>query len=150
MKLKLEIYGLPQPGGSKTAFLHRRTGKLHVKDSNPLAASWKGLVIEQAALTLDLTAGPKIARDKPIAIHCRFYLPRPKGHFGSGKNADKLKATSPRYPTTKPDATKLWRSTEDALTGIIWHDDSQIVLQRIDKVYADTRPVGATIIVSVP
>lgn len=37
--------------------------------------------------------------------------------------------------TVKPDATKLWRSTEDALTGIAWRDDAQISVQVVEKRY---------------
>ena len=36
------------------------------------------------------------------------------------------------------------RSTEDALTGIIWRDDSQVVEHRIRKVYVERDP-GAEI-----
>jgi Holliday junction resolvase RusA-like endonuclease len=54
------------------------------------------------------------------------------------------------YPTNPPDATKLLRSTEDALTGIVWKDDKLIVDQLVSKNYQ--RPgiyPGAKITVSV-
>jgi Holliday junction resolvase RusA-like endonuclease len=35
-----------------------------------------------------------------------------------------------------PDTTKLVRSTEDALKGICWRDDSQVVYQVASKEYA--------------
>lgn len=46
--------------------------------------------------------------------------------------------SAPHYPAVKPDATKLVRAVEDALTGICWRDDAQIVNQDVRKRYADT------------
>ena len=63
--------------------------------------------------------------------------PRPKGHFRSGRNAGQLKDDAPEYPTSKPDATKILRAVEDALTGVLWRDDSQIVRHQISKDYGD-------------
>jgi Holliday junction resolvase RusA-like endonuclease len=39
-------------------------------------------------------------------------------------------------PVVMPDATKLLRGLEDALTGVVWHDDAQIVSQHVEKRYA--------------
>jgi Holliday junction resolvase RusA-like endonuclease len=41
------------------------------------------------------------------------------------------------HPTVKPDLTKLLRAVEDALTGVVWRDDSQIIHQVVNKEYAD-------------
>ena len=64
-------------------------------------------------------------------------MPRPKGHYRTGKNALILRKNAPEHPTTKPDATKLLRSTEDALTGILWKDDAQIWCQNVTKTYGE-------------
>ncbi len=65
-----------------------------------------------------------------------FFVTRPREHYGSGKNANILKPSAPSHPTGRPDVTKLIRSTEDALTGIVWRDDAQIVEQIGHKGYA--------------
>jgi hypothetical protein len=70
-----------------------------------------------------------------IAVEVVFKMPRPQSHLGRAGNP---LPSAPAFHTTRPDATKLWRSTEDALTGIMWSDDAQIVLQTIQKRYADT------------
>jgi Holliday junction resolvase RusA-like endonuclease len=44
-----------------------------------------------------------------------------------------LRASAPRYPTGRPDVLKLARACEDALTGVIWRDDAQIVVERLYK-----------------
>jgi crossover junction endodeoxyribonuclease RusA len=76
-------------------------------------------------------------------------MPRPKGHYGSGKNELTVKNSAPKYPDKKPDCTKLLRALEDALTGILWIDDSQVVRQVVGKSYADTgdAKIGAHVFV---
>lgn len=45
------------------------------------------------------------------------------------------------YPSVKPDIDKLERATLDALTGILFADDSQVVSSRTAKVYGDVERV---------
>ena len=40
-------------------------------------------------------------------------------------------------PTKKPDADNILKAVGDALNGVAWDDDSQIVSVRVDKWYAD-------------
>lgn len=82
--------------------------------------------------------GWKITRE-PVWVSFEFVFARPKGHFGSGRNAGKLKPSAPRWPTAKKDdRTNCLKSTEDALTGIVWHDDSQVVDGPSRKSYGET------------
>ncbi len=71
----------------------------------------------------------------PLELRITFYLPRPRGHYGTGKKAGVIKGSAPAYPAVRPDASKLTRSSEDSLKGIAWRDDSQIVVQKIRKEY---------------
>lgn len=73
----------------------------------------------------------------PLAVEFRFVRARPQGHFGTGRNAGTLKPNAPRYPIVRPDALKLARVAEDALTGVLYADDAQIVEERLLKVYGD-------------
>lgn len=76
----------------------------------------------------------------PIYVCVAFFMPRPKYHYA------KDGSVKPRYRyerhVIKPDATKLWRCAEDALKGIWWGDDSQIVSQVVTKRYADSEGPG--------
>lgn len=82
----------------------------------------------------------------PVKLEITFYLARPKGHYRTGKHAGEVKESAPQYPATRPDTSKLVRSTEDALTEAgVYKDDSQVVTLVAMKRYADTRPPGATI-----
>lgn len=40
-------------------------------------------------------------------------------------------------PTTKPDADNLAKGIKDALKGIIWNDDAQVVRLVVEKWYSD-------------
>lgn len=138
----ITVMGKPQPGGSKRAFVpHNKEGKpipngrggviANVIDANPKAKEWQREV-KQVARKLMGAIPPT---DVALFAKASFFVTRPKNHFGTGKNSTVLKSSAPQYPTTKPDATKLWRCVEDALTGVVWRDDSQVVAQQVSKFY---------------
>jgi Holliday junction resolvase RusA-like endonuclease len=111
-----------------------------VVDANPQSKDWKSDV---RAAAMNAFHGQPFAN--AITLHLVFFVPRPKCHFRSGKNSHLKKDSAPQYPTTKPDATKLLRGVEDALTGIIWRDDAQIVTQFVTKRYGDTPGVQVNV-----
>lgn len=66
--------------------------------------------------------------DEPLIISCVFYVKRPKGHYGTGANADEIKERFKRLrPTGRPDLSNLVKQVEDALTTHAWADDDQVV-----------------------
>lgn len=143
------VLGEAAPAGSKRAFLNKHTGRVNVVDANPAAKPFKALVRAEAAARY---GGNPLKG--PVEVEMTFYRRRPKGHYGTGRNEGRIKDSAPEFPTTKPDALKLARGVEDALTGIIWADDSQIVSERLLKRYDDlprteiiVRPLSNTRIV---
>jgi Holliday junction resolvase RusA-like endonuclease len=74
---------------------------------------------------------------EPVEVRLMFFLARPKGHFGTGRNADKIRNSAPAVPGVKPDLDKLVRSVLDALTGTVIRDDSQVVGLIASKLYDD-------------
>ena len=78
----------------------------------------------------------------PFELEVTFHLHRPKGHWGTGRNAPLLKDSAPARPTTYPDEDKLLRCTQDALEGIVWANDSQVVKAVPFKVYAGYDEAG--------
>jgi Holliday junction resolvase RusA-like endonuclease len=83
---------------------------------------------------------------EPVWMSLEFVMTRPDGHFGTGKNAGKLKPSAPRWPTAKNgDRTNLLKAVEDALTGIVWHDDAQVVDGPIRKSYGETDVIRISI-----
>jgi hypothetical protein len=91
------------------------------------------------------TAGSKQAfvnkhtgREGPLRVSMVFVRNRPAGHFGTGRNAGKMKdGRQALRPVQRPDALKLARAAEDALTGWLWADDSQIVEEHLYKAFPD-------------
>ena len=119
------VPGIPQTAGSKRAFPFRgEDGKLHVavSDMNPKGKAWKSCVVDACRAAYD---GPVLT--EALSVNVTFWLPRPKGHFGSGAKSEVLKPTAPLHHKQRPDITKLLRCFEDALNGVLWRDDSQIV-----------------------
>ncbi len=126
--ITLWVGGIPRPGGSK-----RHVGGGRMIDAGKHTASWRNMV---ATVAVAQYKGP-ILRG-PLRVVMVFDMPRPKGHF---RKDGTVKPSAPRYHTIKPDATKLARAAEDALTGIVWADDAQIVHQENYKVYiCDGKP----------
>ena len=145
MIIEFTVYGLPQPAGSKRAFaLRRRDGSLvtrpggspviNVTDANAKAKSWKNEVATAAQRAIDgLLHEPFELIRGPVELSLDFSFVRPSSHYGTGRNAGKLKASAPKYHLQKPDVLKLTRAVEDALTKIVWYDDCQIVVEGIIK-----------------
>ena len=66
-----------------------------------------------------------------------FGMPRPKSHFGSGKNKDQLKPSAPKWPVVKPDEDNLKKFVYDLFNGRIWEDDRQVCKSISSKEYSD-------------
>jgi crossover junction endodeoxyribonuclease RusA len=144
--LSLFVPGIPAPGGSKKAFLNPKTGRIVVTDDAKRNKPWRQAVEAAAFAAMDGRA--PIARGVPIALSVTFLLPRPKGHYGTGRNAGTLRPNAPMFHDVRPDATKLLRALEDAGTGVLWHDDCAIVEQFVSKRFTDGTP-GAQVMLSV-
>lgn len=143
MKIQFFVEGKPEPGGSKRAFYVPKLKRAVVTDDNPKAKDWKALV--KAVARKNYLGDPLGCA---LRVFCLFTVARPKHHYRTGKKSHLLRDNAPQYPTTKPDGTKLFRSTEDALTGVIWDDDAQVVSQTIQKRYAELgKPTGAYLII---
>ena len=136
------VFGRPQPAGSKRALPHPKSGRPLIVDDAKGSRPWKQQV---AATALEHRSGDTLLMGA-LALHLAFFVARPKGHYGTGRNAGVVKPSAPVFPTTKPDATKLVRCVEDALTGVLWRDDAQVVRQVVDKLYGDPERVEIRIV----
>lgn len=146
MTLSFTVYGKAAPAGSKRAF--NQGGHIRVVDANPNAKGWKNDVA-QAAIHAMLEPGDDSSRileigpllTGPLSLSIVFVIPRPKSHYGKRG----LRPTAPARPTVKPDLLKLARGVEDALTGVIYRDDAQIVGELLIKEYGEPARVEITI-----
>ncbi len=149
------VYGKPVPQGSKQSqvIYNRSTGKPVMKNGRVLAVvrndnddlqNWRNQIAEKMLeawrdathTSPDNKKDPELIQG-PMTLRVEFWRPRPKGHYGTGRNASKLKASAPEHPTARPDTLKLARAVEDALTGVIWADDSQVVIHDLLKMWGE-------------
>jgi Holliday junction resolvase RusA-like endonuclease len=146
-EIEFIVYGVPAPQGSKQAYAIYKgkagakqfTGKVALVEMSKRVKPWRAEVAA-AARALGL-AGPILG---PVSVDMVFSQVRPKSHYRTGANAHLLRDTAPPTWCIAPDLSKLVRSTEDALKGIVWTDDKVVVeYGRLAKVYSDSRDPDA-------
>ncbi len=125
------VPGIPKPGGSKTAYRDKRTGRINIVDACVGNKDWRATVSLAAAEAMNKAGlAPFLG---PLFARFVFFMPRPKDHYR--KDGAIRESYLSQQHTCKPDITKLVRAAEDACTGIVWHDDSLIVGHEADKRY---------------
>lgn len=154
-RFSFRVWGRAQQRGSKKPMhVRRNDGSLVIgkngqplvvtPDANPKSRNWMNAVREAAAQAMADAAEEKREVSLrqpltgPILLTVRFYFGRPKSHYGTGRNAQTLKKSAPQYCARAPDLSKLVRSLEDAMTGVIYRDDCQVVRYReVMKLWTD-------------
>lgn len=132
-KIVIVVHGEAAPAGSKRIVpVGKRGGPTFYRsvDANRKVEPWKKQVAYEAAIAM----GERALLRGPLEVTFTFFKRRPKGHYGARGN---LLPSAPTHPTTRPDATKLVRGVEDALTGVVWNDDAQIVAQGAFKCWGE-------------
>lgn len=126
-EIDFTVPGQPEFQGSK-----RLLGPGIMVEDNKRLKSWR----LDAMLAAQQAAGGFRFDRVPLAVVVTFQYSRPKGHYGTGRNADQLKGSAPHYKFTAPDTDKLQRALGDALTqsGLI-PDDALIAWWRAEKVW---------------
>jgi crossover junction endodeoxyribonuclease RusA len=121
--VRLIVYGIPIPQGSKTAFVVKGRAVVTDGKKGPALKEWRMAIAWEARKWLSETNTAPI--DGPIKLAVTFYMPRPK--------------SAPKrvlFPATRPDLDKLTRAVGDALAGIIYTEDSRIVDIVVSKRFA--------------
>jgi len=112
------VWGIPAPKGSKSAFSgHRKDGSHFTavrEGKTDRQKDWARRIEEVVQAMAEAGARPV---DGPLVLDVVFYLPRPK-------TAPKTRRT---YPAVRPDVSKYLRAIEDPMSGVLIHDDGQIV-----------------------
>jgi crossover junction endodeoxyribonuclease RusA len=131
------VLGPPAPAGSKTAFMSRGANpRPIVTDASKRSRPWKSRV---SAAAQDAMGG-RPPLEGALYLRLTFGVKRPVKHY---RKDGKLGAEGVRkpYPSSRPDALKLARAVEDALTGIVYTDDAQVVLEAVSKHYSTAEGV---------
>lgn len=112
--LTVIAHGTPGPQGSKSGWLAPNGTDVLMRESSKKVKPWRRVVRETAQRTLPADWA---LLDDALELEMVFTLHR-------GKTVKRA------HPTVYPDLSKLARSTEDALTGVVWTDDARIVRYR--------------------
>lgn len=124
------VPGEPAPQGSVKGFVV--AGHAKVTHDNGKTMPWRSEI--QAAIEKQAgrdAVGPlriQFPDDEPVALDIEFIMPR--------RRSEPKRRTRPH--TRKPDGDKLARSVADALTGVVYRDDAQVVAMSWSKRTAET------------
>ena len=138
------VTGVPASQGSMIPMVNKKTGRAFViHQRSKELMSWRESVKFSA-----LQAGGTMTRGA-CEVRMFFHFMRPKSHRTS---KGELRKGQSKYATSRgtKDLDKLIRSVLDALTGVLFEDDSQVVYTEASKAYREKdhiRGPGATIIV---
>jgi Holliday junction resolvase RusA-like endonuclease len=79
---------------------------------------------------------------KPISLTIRATFKPPKSY----SNKKRLLALEGKYRAKKPDSSNIIKGVEDALNGIAYKDDNQVVILHIEKWYGEEDSVEIEIV----
>jgi Holliday junction resolvase RusA-like endonuclease len=120
------VDGIPKPQGSKRAFVNPKTRRAVVVDDNKAALrDWRGDVKWMALKVMNDKR--MILQPAGVYLEIEFVMPRP---LSTPKSKTPL-------AVKKPDIDKLIRAVMDALTGVVYNDDAQVVHLVVGKRLAE-------------
>lgn len=119
----ITVYGHPEPQGSFRALKNKYTDKAVLTQSNKRMLPYRQMVSQTAMVEV---RGRKAEKHVPVELSVIFYLAKPKS---ASRNR--------QWPSVKPDTDKLVRCILDALTGIAYVDDGQVVRLHAEKLYGE-------------
>ena len=133
---RIEVPGEPVGKGSFKAFVPKGAEHPIITNDNARTKPWEARV----ALAAKQQWPHGVCRGG-VRMHLYFTFTRPKGHYGTGRNAGRVKDSAPAEKLTTPDIDKLQRAVLDALTGIVYADDKQVLDVRQSKRFGDAAGV---------
>ncbi|WP_400259631.1 RusA family crossover junction endodeoxyribonuclease [Candidatus Methanomassiliicoccus intestinalis] len=133
--LEFSVLGEPSPEGSTRAYYIKKINKTVVTHSNQGSLeAWRNRVATEAQRALEESCWIADS-SSAYALDVDFYLTRPAS----------VQPHKRLHPIVKPDLDKFIRAINDALTGILFADDCQVIALNITKTYDDNLRPGAHI-----
>ena len=140
----LRVRGIPAAQGTARAFVAGGRARIATDANRPNSpiGAWRAAIATEARREY----GDIEAARGPIRIVAELSWPRPKAHYRAGTPAKGLRADAPTLKWSKPDVDKCARAVLDALTGIAYVDDAQVVELKVSKLWSGAP--GAVIAIS--
>jgi Holliday junction resolvase RusA-like endonuclease len=117
-----KVPGIPRPWAKKEIARTKSGFVVYTRDKDKSKARWVEAI--QVCARSSMGGGDSIfGAGVPVVLSCEFYLPKPK---------------KPKYPyaVTVPDLDNLAYAVTNALKGVVYHDDCQVVQMTAVKIYA--------------
>lgn len=128
MEIEFSVNGRPVPQGSMTAVRAGNYVTMRHQQGGALAV-WRA--------SIRLACGDITPDRDPYSLALNFRLKRPKAHLGLSMGKVYVKPQYEReVPHSTPDLDKLIRAVMDALTGVLYLDDSQVYAIMAQKTYS--------------
>lgn len=120
--VRFKVLGSPAPQGSKRPMgVGSKTGKVKMIEASAAVKPWRADVKNAAEKAMEVDGGPLMTG--PVILGMQFHYARSRSHFTTKGSLSK---GQPYFHVQSPDLSKLIRSTEDALTKVVYVDDRQI------------------------
>ena len=128
-----EVPGQPQSKARARTFYHKQAGRVVSMTPN------ETVLYENLIKTSFLASESKqtFFDKEPLEMFITAYFPIPKS---TTKKDRQLIKERKLFPTKKPDADNIAKVICDALNGVAYHDDTQIVKMEVRKVYTENEP----------
>lgn len=126
--------GTPQPQPRPRAY---RRGHAVGVYNPPTADAWKVRVAVGAKDIIDRPMGG------PLKVALWFKMPRPASHINK---QGKPRSSAPAWHAQRPDTDNLAKAVLDAMNGIAFRDDSQIVELIVGKEWASSADQAGCVI----
>ncbi len=126
-RVSFVVYSRAAPQGSK-----RHLGNGVMVESSKRVKPFRADVRKAAESVVLPPDWPMAA---PMRVACRFHFARPKSHFKRDGVALSKSAPEEAISHGLGDLEKLARSVNDALSGVLFNDDRQVVEMGLAKAY---------------
>ena len=134
------VDGIPH-GKGRPRF--RRIGNFVSTYTDAKTKTYEALVKEEAQKAM----GSSEPLETPVIFICNIKLPIPKSY---SKKRTEACLSGSELPTKKPDWDNVAKSVADAMNGVVFLDDSQIVRATITKEYNMTVGVDVMVMEKLP
>lgn len=128
-----EVIGMPQGKARARTFYNTKLGK------HQSITPDKTVLYENLIKTSFLAAENKktFFNGEPVEMYITAYFPIPKST--SKKDRERIR-NKELFPIKKPDTDNIAKVICDALNGVAYHDDTQVVKLQVRKQYTEDEP----------
>lgn len=128
--MKLE-FTIPGKAVAKQSFRYTRDGRKYTDKDVKNYANWVKLCFKTSYQGFV----PSSFFEKPLKVHIQAFFEIPKSY---SKKKRELAIAGEIRPTVKPDTDNISKNIKDALNGIAYPDDKQVVSETIEKFYGES------------